>query len=505
MFFRSWKPCVERLLRRPGLYMEQGLTKNAVGSERLLVATTTAYRLRTNRGHRRTATLQLLLLELNEVNFGHLRYYTSQGRVRHLGQLIERHGVIETTSEREYHELEPWIQWVTAHTGLPLADHRVFRLGDIESHELVQIWEVLEESGLRVGAMSPMNAKNRTREAGFFVPDPWTSTRLTAPRVLRGMYRAISQVVNDNAKARVSLASVFLLLLGAARYMAPVNYSTYARAVVSAPRKPWVKAMFLDLLLADTFIAEVRRVKPAFASLFLNAAAHIQHHYMFNSVAYQGGLRNPEWYVQRDMDPVGEIYELYDRIVGQVLRSFPDARVMIATGLHQDPHPEVTFYWRLKDHESFLRKIGVPFVRVDTLMSRDFIVECSDAGQALRAQRVLASAKASTGEPLFEVDNRGDDLFVMLTWPNDVSADFSYTVDGTLVEGFRDDVAFVAIKNGQHNGVGYFVDTGLPRSEAGPGFPLRELPMRICRALGVTWTGGQSGDRLADENARITS
>ena len=45
-----------------------------------------------------------------------------------------------------------------------------------------------------------------------------------------------------------------------------------------------------------------------------------------------------------------EAYTLYDRIVGQVERAFPDARLMLATGLHQDPHREVTFYWRLKDH-----------------------------------------------------------------------------------------------------------------------------------------------------------
>jgi hypothetical protein len=46
--------------------------------------------------------------------------------------------------------------------------------------------------------------------------------------------------------------------------------------------------------------------------------------------------------------------------------------------------------------------------------------------------------------------------------------------------------AFVAIKNGQHNGVGYFADTGVRRARDPLGdevFPLREIPARIIAAL----------------------
>ena len=64
-----------------------------------------------------------------------------------------------------YEHLEPWIQWVTAHTGLDFAEHGVFRLGDIVARDLPQIWEQLEEKGLRVGAICPMNAKHRLKDA----------------------------------------------------------------------------------------------------------------------------------------------------------------------------------------------------------------------------------------------------------------------------------------------------------------------------------------------------
>jgi len=62
-------------------------------------------------------------------------------------------------------------------------------------------------------------------------------------------------------------------------------------------------------------------------------------------------------------------------------------------------------------------------------------------------------------------------------------------VEGRRLHGFRDDVAFVAIKNGQHNGVGYFIDTGSTAAANGASFPLAQLPAKVCEALDVEWTG----------------
>jgi len=431
--------------------------------------------------------LQLLLLELNEVNFEHVLDFVSRGEMPNLSRLIRAHGIVTTQSEQAYEELEPWIQWVTAHTGLPFKDHRVFRLGDIVDHDLGQIWEHLAQCGLRVGALSPMNAKNRIPNPAFFVPDPWTRTAVSASPLLERIHGAVRQAVSDNAEARLTASAAAWLAVGAARYASARNYAGYARMLARAANRPWVKSMILDLLLADIFVTETTRTQPHFASLFLNAAAHIQHHYMFNSAAYRGERRNPEWYIAPDLDPVADVYRLYDDIVGQLLRRFPAARLMIATGLHQDPHREVTFYWRLKDHADFLRRVGVPFERVDTRMSRDFLVECASDESAASAERLLRSVEHESGVPLFEVDNRGRDLFVMLTWSHDIDAAFVYAVGGRQVLGFRDDVVFVAIKNGEHNGVGYFIDTGVTAAAPGASFPLAELPAKVCEALGVEW------------------
>ncbi len=429
---------------------------------------------------------QLLFLEFNEINLESVRYYADRGLLPNLHALIENNGWAITTSEQRYEDIEPWIQWVTAHSGKSLDEHRVFRLGDIVQHELPQIWESLEAHGLRVGALGPMNAAHRLHDPAFFVPDFWTHTGITAPPVLTRLHKAVSELVSDNAEARLTPASLAAVLIGLAVYAAPRNYRLYASLLMTSRSRPWSRAILLDLLLSDVFVSLVRAKSPDFATLFVNAGAHIQHHYLFSAQCYGGPHRNPEWYVNPGVDPILDIYRVYDRILGTIRTSFPAARVMIATGLHQDPHGEGTYYWRLRKHAHFLTRIGVPFVRVHPRMSRDFLVVCGDADQAVQAQTRLESAVAHKDRlPLFQVDNRGLDLFVTLTYPREISRGFDITVGDETFSGFEQDVVFVALKNGQHNGTGYFLDTGADLRTHNARFELREIPRMVAEALGL--------------------
>lgn len=430
-------------------------------------------------------TVQTLFLELNEISFDFVCRYCDSGKLPNLHALIRAHGITNTTSESRYEDLEPWIQWVTAHTGLNLAEHGVFRLGDIVRHDLPQIWEMLEAEGLRVGAICPMNAKHRLRDPAFFVPDPWTQTKISGNPLLRELYRAVAQAVSDNAHGKVTPRTLLGLVAGMAHYARPAHYARYFSLALGSRRAPWRRAIFLDLLLADVFLAEVERAKPNFASLFLNAGAHIQHHYMFSSAAYRGDRSNPEWYATKAVDPVLEVYQCYDEIVGDVRRNFPNARLMLATGLKQEPHPELTYYWRLRDHAAFMRLLGVPFQAVQPLMSRDFVLTCRDRAEASSAAARLARVTSHDGVPLFEVNNRGMDLFVMLTYPHEVDERVEFMINGQSLGLLSKHVSLVALKNGQHHGTGSFLDTAVCAGEQASEIALRDLPTRIADSLGV--------------------
>ena len=141
----------------------------------------------------------LLFICLNEVNFEYLENYVARGELPAFRRLFQENGYCLTTSEQDYEELEPWIQWVTAQTGLTLKEHGVRRLGDIVKTDIPQVWEMVEVMGYRVGAVSPMNAKMRMKDPAFFIPDPWTQTEVVAPAPLRRLFHAIVEIVNENA------------------------------------------------------------------------------------------------------------------------------------------------------------------------------------------------------------------------------------------------------------------------------------------------------------------
>jgi hypothetical protein len=206
------------------------------------------------------------------------------------------------------------------------------------------------------------------------------------------------------------------------------------------------------------FIAQWKKSKPDFSSLFLNSGAHIQHHYMFNAGVYQGNQKNPSWYIKDTEDPVLEILSCYDEILGRLMKL--NVRLFIATGLHQKPHKHLTYYWRIKQHASFLKQIGVDnYTEVLPRMSRDFLVTFANPEQARNAEAQLAEFYAvKDKEKIFEIDNRGDSLFVELVYPNDIDDAFEIS-NGKQNIRFKPYIAFVAIKNGEHDGIGYFIDT----------------------------------------------
>ena len=399
-----------------------------------------------------------ILLGLNELNFDYINFYISQGLLPNFKKIFNIQPPIETTSENEYRLLEPWLQWVTIHTGKTFDEHQVFRLGDIiNNSELSQIFEELEAEGLSVGAVSPFNAENRLKNPSFFVPDPWTKTNPSGNWIVKALYQAVHQSVNDNAKSKLNIKSMISLGLGLLFYVPISRWFHYVKTVLKV-KNPGAKAVVLDSLLADVHLTLWKKHKPDFSNLFLNSGAHIQHHYLFNSKAYQGDLKNPDWYCSYSFDPLIQILSEYDYQIGKLLK-LKDVKLIIATGLHQQPHEHLTFYWRLKEHVKFAEIIGIKnFSEILPRMSRDFLLKFNKETDALNAENLLNSFYASKDDiKIFELDNRGTSLFVELVYPNDIhESDSIYSKETKFtLEKFKSHIAFVAIKNGEHNGIGY--------------------------------------------------
>jgi hypothetical protein len=397
----------------------------------------------------------MILLALNELNLDYLRGYVGQGKLTNFGKLIQQ-GVVTTTSEDKYELLEPWIQWATVQTGKTYDEHQVFRLGDmVDRQDLHQIFEELEKLGLSVGAISPFNADNRLASSKFFIPDPWTQTKTSGGYLIKKLSRTVSRFVNSNASGKVGPIDVMWLLLGFIVYVRIKRWPKFLK-LASLHKKPGVKAAILDMILLEVFVTLQKKHKPDYSHLFFNGGAHVQHHYMFNSSQYNGGFKNPEWYCPADWDPIFMMLETYDTIIGDLLES--GERIIGVTGLHQVPHEEQTFYWRPVAHKDFLLECGLKGeFNVIPRMSRDFLIEVSDDKHALEIENLLNQYIDSVrSKPVFNVDNRGMSLFVEVVYDDDLVEGMSFDgPNGVSVGSLKSKLAFVAIKNGKHDGIGY--------------------------------------------------
>ena len=409
--------------------------------------------------------MKLIFLQLNEINFDIVKKYIDKGYQLKTFDKIMKKNLISTSSEESYENLEPWIQWVSVHTGLSYDDHKVFRLGDILNHKHEQFFEKIEKLGFKVGAISPMNAKNNLKKAGYFIPDPWTQTKSDESFISRILTQALSQAVNDNAKSKITLSSllklfiVFVLLIP---FISKIKLAIFAATSIF---KPWRKSLFLDLFLFEVHQQYFKKKKVDFSSLFLNAGAHIQHHYFFNSKALEKNkLVNPSWYIKPNNDPVYDMLITYDKLI-EVILNLEDTEVIIATGLSQKPYDRVKFYYRLRDHSEFLRKFKIQYKSIYPRMTRDFLITFENKSDQEKAFDQIKNIKVDHKDFLFgEIEKMDNSLFVTLTYPYEITENTYINLNEKRIK-LLSHVVFVAVKNGMHQSRGFaFFSDGIKDS-----------------------------------------
>ncbi len=413
---------------------------------------------------------KLILIQLNEINFDYFKDYIFDNNYKNLKQLYKLK-YYETYAEKEYKNLEPWIQWFSAVSGLEAGEHKLFRLGDVSEKEIDQIYEVLERKGYKVGAISPMNVRNKLKDPAFFIPDPWTKTNPDNNFWNKKLFGAIKQTVNDNASSKISFNSFLILFVSFLRFFKLKNFFLYFKLILNSKFRPWNKSLFLDLFLHDIHLTYLKK-NINFSSIFFNAGAHIQHHYLFNMV--EKSTNNPDWYLNKKLNPAKELFDVYDKIVGDYLKLYKE-NIIVATGLSQELSPKPVYYYRLKNHKSFFKKLGIDFQDILPRMSRDFLMEFNDNESAKQAEKQIQSIEDQSGKRLFEeIDNRGKSLFVSLTYPYEIKNQMILNFNKVEIKMF-DEVSFVALKNGIHSPKGYLFTSDNVSSNDKSSFHIKKI------------------------------
>lgn len=395
---------------------------------------------------------KLLIVQLNEVNFDLVKQYSEKYNLLNFKEIIRNFKNVETSSEEKYENLEPWIQWVSFYTGKDYEDHKVFFLNEL-GNEVDTIFKKFDDTfNARQCLMFPMNLKNNlTNDKNIFIPDPWTETKIQCDDSLKRFYAIIKKIILNNKNIKFEISELLYLL----RYIVLNSSSNFKfsllKNISSLLIKKYYKAILFDELISDLFYKKIISEDFHISSIFLNAGAHIQHHYMFNSGFVKNKI-NPKWYLNSKYDPVKDYLFSYDKILGKFL-SLKNYNILIMTGLSQSVIKKPLFYYNLSNYDSFFSKLNIYPKKIIKRMSRDYTLEFENFNEMEISFDILENLKLNN-KNFFSLKSEKNKIFLELIYSDELSENDKIYVNNRKIN-VKDELTFLAIKNTIHNQKGY--------------------------------------------------
>src|SRR5688572_2600541 len=104
-----------------------------------------------------SAPMRLILAEFNELSPVLMDKFIAAGKLPNFERLRRESEAYLTAAGEEQDDLEPWIQWVTVHSGLTYSEHGIRDLGDGYKLDRKNVWDLLSDAGKRVWVCGSMN------------------------------------------------------------------------------------------------------------------------------------------------------------------------------------------------------------------------------------------------------------------------------------------------------------------------------------------------------------
>ena len=353
----------------------------------------------------REAGPAVIQLEFNELSPTLMDKFIEEGKLPWFKKLRDESMVLVTEAAERAPDLDPWIQWVTVHTGLDLAEHGVTELDKGHLLDCDRVWDLVSASGKSVWVCGSMSTAYRQPLNGYLMPDPWTVHVAPYPEEIVGFCNFVQRNVQEYTNDRVPLGASDYAAFVAFLVSHGLSFATATATVQQLLREKsrgqrWKRAVILDKLQFDVFANIYRKIRPAFSTFFLNSTAHYQHFYWRNMEPEQFKIKPP----QEENLEYGEAilfgYQEMDRLVGRFLElAGTDATIVLATALSQQAcvvYEEAggKKIFRPREFDAALDFIGVqrPY-RVCPVMSNQFHVDFETEAEAAAANDLLGRVR----------------------------------------------------------------------------------------------------------------
>jgi hypothetical protein len=368
----------------------------------------------------------IILLEFNELTPSLVSRFIAEGKLPNFERLYNESRVFTTDASEDAAEnsrlLNPWVQWVTVHTGVSAQVHGIRKLGEAAQLKQKSLTQVLTAAGRRVLIFGTMNVKHDGHVDGCVVPDPWTRGTDPYPMELTPFYRFIQKTVQDHTSGeeqltRAEYAAFLRFMVTHGLSLSTVMAIAGQLASELRRRYGWRRVAILDRIQWDVFRYYYRRVRPHFATFFLNSTAHLQHKFWRNMDPEPFKIRPSAGEQAELQNAVLFGYQQMDRLLGRMMAlAGTDSTLVLCTALSQQPcliyedSGGKTFY-RARNIDEVLQFAGLtdPYT-YSPVMSEEFHLIFDDDETAARAMHRLCALTVD-GEQAFAATRDGARLF----------------------------------------------------------------------------------------------
>ena len=354
---------------------------------------------------------KVLLLEFNEITSTIIDPMIAKGKLPNLARMKREGTWGEPVALERAPHLDPWVTWVTLHTGVDRSVHGATVLEqDQDTIKAKRTWDYVVEAGKSIGVFGSISAFPPRPVPGFMVPGPFAQNDDTYPAYLRPIQglnrlhtRAHNKIEGEMGPLGIIKQGLDLLRFG----LRPETCARIAKQLVHEridKHAKWRRSSLQPLVNYDFFAHAYRRYRPDYATFHTNHAAHYMHHYWRSYDDSKFLTKAPPDEKKHYGGAVEYGYELADELLGRFLGLVdPDTVVVLATSMGQQPYvkdnfPKGRYIVRFKDVRRVLDLWGAKGVtEIVHVMNPQVNVKIPDATERKRVAELITRVRRQTG------------------------------------------------------------------------------------------------------------
>jgi hypothetical protein len=337
---------------------------------------------------------KLILFEINEFDLAFILNGAKKFKYHAIKKFFNKKKIKTFTNDKtEGYNLDPWVQWVSVHTGKASKQHKVFRTGQKLDNSIVQLWDIFSKNNISSSIWGAFNASLRNKnKVDIFFPDPWSFEEEAYPKKFENFSLLPSYYAqNYPAVSKVKILYYILIFFQKIIFSNIIlflikNFFTLSKIFFKAGFKSFNLYFLLDLLSILIIRNNLKNSPSNFTIIALNSFAHYQHNFWDEKKYHYIYF----WYLNQMTIIFEELDKLYDSSI--ILNGFSQVKI------------KTEYYIRPNNPSEFLKIFNLKYSSIEPNMTTGATVFFNSFSDKFKAMKFLKSLKIYD-YPIFMVND----------------------------------------------------------------------------------------------------